>query len=83
MMAKSIAILNLVSTTGSLRASHQTLSLVNPETSKQTLDELTQIGMVIRDHSEEFRIWAGSDIDLSLLLETAGDTLRRNHCMKF
>ena len=77
-MAKSIAILNLVSTTGSLRASAQTLSLVNPETSKQTLDELTQIGMVTyRDHSEEFRIWAGSDIDLSLLLETAGDTLRR------
>ena len=39
-MAKSIAILNLISTTGSLRASHQTLSLVNPETCKQTLDDL-------------------------------------------
>ena len=76
-MAKSIAILNLISTTGSLRASHQTLSLVNPETCTQTLDDLAELGMVTyRDHSDEFRIWAGSSIDLNSLLENAQDTLQ-------
>ena len=76
-MAKSIAILNLISTTGSLRASHQTLSLVNPETCEQTLDDLAELGMVTyRDHSDEFRIWAGSLVDLNSLLENARDTLQ-------
>ena len=58
-LAKSIALLNLVSTTGTVRASRQVLALVD-ERLEQTLAELENAGIVTyRDFVDEFPGLAG------------------------
>ena len=70
-MAKAIAVLNLVSTTGAIRASRQILSLIasNADT---TLNELEDAGVITyRDFADEYRIWHGTDVDIRGLLDAS------------
>ena len=76
-MAKRIAVLNLVSTTGVVRASRALLSLTEPHADR-VLADLEGAGIVAyRDFSDEYRIWQGSDIDIGRLLQRARFRIRR------
>ena len=76
-MAKAIALLNLVSTTGTIRASSQALSLTDTE-SDDTLAGLEAAGVVIyREFADEYRTWQGTDVDLRRLLDVARQWVRR------
>ena len=67
-LAKAVALLNLVSTTGTIRASRPMLRLVARD-SDATLDELEGAGVVTyRDFADEYRVWQGTDVDIRLLL---------------
>ena len=70
-LAKAIAVLNLVSTGGPLRASTEILRLVDPNVDK-LLDDLESSSLVTyRDFAGEYRIWQGSDIDLRSRVDAA------------
>ena len=76
-LAKSIALLNLVSTAGTVRASRQILALVDGR-SEATLAELENAGVVTyRDFADEYRIWQGTDVDIRLLLESIRQRIQR------
>ena len=76
-MAKAVALLNLVSTTGTIRASSQMLSLTDAD-SGDTLAGLEAAGVVIyRDFADEYRIWQGTDVDLRRVLDAAYQRVRR------
>ena len=76
-MAKRIAVLNLISTTGVVRASRALLSLTDPH-ADVVLAELEAVGMLTyRDFADEYRIWQGSDIDIGRLIEDARLRIRR------
>ena len=76
-LVKSIALFNLVSTTGTVRASRQVLALVD-EQIEGTLAELQNAGIVTyRDFADEYRIWQGTDVDIRLLLESARQRVQR------
>ncbi|MDE0497519.1 MAG: hypothetical protein OXH86_09215 [Acidimicrobiaceae bacterium] len=63
-LAKAIALLNLVSTAGPLRASTEVLRLVDVD-ADDLLGTLESSSLVTyRDFAGEYRIWQGSDIDL-------------------
>ena len=70
-LAKAVALLNLVSTTGTFRASAAILARTDRDTDK-TLAELAQSSIVTyRDFADEYRIWQGTDVDINLLLDSA------------
>jgi len=70
-VAKAVALLNLVSTTGTLRAS-QSLLMLTGRGADVALAKLESAGVVTyRDFADEYRIWQGSDIDVGLLLDAA------------
>ena len=70
-LAKAVALLNLVSTTGTVRASQPVLALADKGSDK-ALDGLEGSGIVTyRDFADEYRIWQGTDVDIGLLLDTA------------
>ena len=76
-MAKAIALLNLVSTTGTVRASRPILAL-SARRADAALADLESAGIVTyRDFADEYRIWHGSDVDLGLLLDTARERGQR------
>ena len=76
-LAKSIALLNLVSTTGTVRASRQMLALVDGRFDV-TLAELENAGVVTyRDFADEYRVWQGTDVDIRLLLESVRQRTQR------
>ena len=76
-LAKAIALLNLVSTTGTVRASRELLALVDGR-ADDTLTELESAGVVTyRDFADEYRIWDGTDVDIRLLLDTARQPIQR------
>ena len=76
-MAKRIAVLNLISTTGVVRASRALLSLTDPH-ADMVLADLEAAGMATyRDFADEYRIWQGSDIDIGHLIEGARVHIRR------
>ena len=76
-MAKAVALLNLVSTMGTLRASSRVLSLIDGDSDK-VLAELEAAGVVIyRDFADEYRIWHGTDVDLRCLLDAAHQQVQR------
>ena len=69
-LAKSVALLNLISTGGTLRASPEILRLAEPEGSAD-LDALEARGVVTwRNFAGEYRIWQGAETDIRRLLET-------------
>ena len=70
-LAQTVALLNLVSTTGTLRASTAILARTGKGADK-TLAELETAGVVTyRDFADEYRIWQGTDVDINLLLDSA------------
>lgn len=70
-LAKAVAVLNLVSTAGPLRASTDVLRLVDPGADK-LLDCLELSSLVTyREFASEYRIWQGSDIDLRARVDAA------------
>ena len=70
-LAKSVAVLNLVSTTGVVRASRRLLAEIDPH-APELLPELETAGVVTyRDFSDEYRIWQGTDVDIPLRLSRA------------
>ena len=76
-LAKSIAILNLVSTGGAARASAQVLDIaLNSATT--ALTSLQDAGIVTyRDFADEFRIWHGTDVDIHRLIKDAHAKVQR------
>ncbi len=70
-LAKAVALLNLVSTSGTLRASKQMLRLVD-NNADETLVELEDTGIVTyREFADEYRVWHGTDIDVRDLVDVA------------
>ena len=77
---KSVGLLNLVSTGGSLRASRAMVCYAAADGSEGTrteqevalrLDELERDGLItFRDFADEFRVWQGSDFDLKTAVST-------------
>ena len=76
-LAKSIAILNLVSTSGAARASAQVLDIALNGAAK-ALTSLQDAGIVTyRDFADEFRIWHGTDVDIRGLIKAAHAKVQR------
>jgi len=76
-LAKTVALLNLVSTSGTVRASSRVLSFAD-SASGDTLADLEEAGVVIyRTFADEYRIWEGTDVDVRGLLELAYQRTRR------
>jgi len=76
-LAKSIAILNLVGASGTIRASEALLGQV-AKRSTATLQKLEQRGLITyRAFADEYRIWQGSDLDVRVLIEGATATLAK------
>ncbi len=70
-IAKTIAVLNLVSTTGTLRASRETLRLVSRNADK-TVAGLEDVGLVTyRGFADEYRVWDGTDVDIRGILNAS------------
>ena len=77
-LAKTIALLNLVSTSGTIRASREVLSLAEPNT-ENALAELEARGVITyRAFADEYRIWQGTDIDIRRLLDAAHERMQQN-----
>lgn len=74
-LARAIAVLNLVSASGTLRASEQLLSLLHPRPTKTLASLESQSLVTYRDFADEYRLWQGSDIDLRDLVDTASSRL--------
>ena len=69
-LAKTIALLNLSATTGTIRASAPVIALAGSR--GDALAALEKAGIVTyRDFADEYRIWHGTDIDIRRLLEGA------------
>lgn len=76
-LAKSIAILNLVSTGGAARASAQVLDIAL-NGAATALTDLQDAGIVTyRDFADEFRIWHGTDVDIRGLIKAAHAKVQR------
>ena len=76
-LAKAIALLNLVSVGGTIRASSEVLSLVDSN-STELLKHLDGAGVAtFREFSDEYRIWQGTDVDIRHLLELARQRVDR------
>lgn len=74
-LAKSVALLNLVSASGAVRASASVLQLVDPESST-VLSGLEQRGLVTyRAFADEYRIWQGTDVNVAELTAAAHDRI--------
>lgn len=70
-LAKTIAVLNLVATSGTLRASRKVLGLAGGAVD-EALVQLKAAGLVTyRSFADEYRIWQGTDVDITDLLDAA------------
>ncbi len=76
-IAKSIAVLNLVGASGTIRASSTALAQIS-ERSASALEKLTDRGLITyRAFADEYRIWQGSDLDVRHLYECAASGLAK------
>ena len=76
-LVKAIALLNLVSTAGTIRASRQVLAFTDSHVD-ETLAGLEAGGIVTyRDFADEYRIWQGTDVDIRRLLDSARRQVER------
>ena len=83
---KTVGVLNLIAAGGALRASRELLSFAladgqagttTPTDVLERLDELEASGLVVyRDFATEYRVWRGSDFDLSGALRNARRSVR-------
>ena len=85
-LLKAAALLNVVDTSGVLRASEANLTFATHEPQQLTenaragtrkrLQRLNDAGyLTYRRHSDEYRLWAGTDIDIRARLQAARDRL--------
>ena len=75
-MAKRIGVLNLISSTGVVRASRELLRVTEPD-AEDVLADLEGIGILThRRFADEYRVWQGSDIDIGGLIEAARSSIR-------
>ena len=75
-LAKAIALLNLVSTAGTIRASSRVLALA--QSRGDALTALEKAGVITyRDFADEYRIWQGTDVDIRRLLDGARQRAQR------
>lgn len=76
-LAKAVALLNLISTSGAVRASRPVLELLDGAAAG-ALSELEAAGIITyREFADEYRIWAGTDVDVRRLLDAARRRVRR------
>ena len=76
-LAKAVALLNLISTSGAVRASRPVLELLDGAATG-ALSELEAAGIITyREFADEYRIWAGTDVDVRRLLDAARRRVRR------
>ena len=76
-LAKAVALLNLISTSGTLRASQEILRLVDRD-AEETLVELEEAGIVTyREFADEYRVWHGTDVDIRGLVDAALQQVKR------
>ena len=69
-LAKTIAVLNLAPSGGNIRASRQILELLFETETEQLLEELENRSLItFREFADEYRIWAGSDVNIESLVE--------------
>ena len=69
---KAIGVLNLLGKSGSLRASRSMVRYATGASSDAALEALEKKSIVTyRRHADEYRIWRGSDADITAALETA------------
>lgn len=72
---KTVGILNLVAGQASLRASRETIGFATGISRAKldgVLEDLVESGLLVyREFAQEFRIWRGSDFDISSALRTA------------
>ena len=81
-LAKAIALLNLVSLGGTVRASSEVLSLVDAD-STNLLAHLDGAGIVtFREFADEYRIWQGTDVDIRRLMELARQKVGRQSLLE-
>ena len=81
-LAKAIALLNLVSVGGTVRASSEVLSLVDAN-STDLLTRLDGAGVVtFREFADEYRIWQGTDVDIRRLMEIAQQKIGRQSLLE-
>ena len=70
-LAKAVALLNLVSSSGTVRASKQLLRLVDSN-ADEILVELEEAGIVTyREFADEYRVWHGTDVDIRGLVDAS------------
>lgn len=75
-LLKSVALLNLVSSGGSLRASPVLLKILDNQ--PENLAKLEQESLLVyRQFADEYRIWQGSELNLSEIIQTYIDTQSR------
>lgn len=76
-IVKAVALLNLVSISGTIRASSRVLALIDTEVAV-TLAALDEAGIITyREFADEYRIWQGTDIDIRRLLEATRHQVQR------
>ena len=81
-LAKAVALLNLVSTTGVMRASSQVLELLD-SSFRDPIQVLKSLGIVTyRKFSDEYRIWQGTDVDIQQLLDAAHQQVARQSLLE-
>ena len=69
---KTVGVLNLVSSGGSLRASQSQLRLLLGDDTDQVLESLSERGLITyRTFSDEWRVWQGSDYDIQGSIDLA------------
>ena len=77
-LAKSIALLNLVSISRTIRASRKVLALA-VSNAEDDLAELDARGVITyRTFADEYRIWQGTDIDVRRVLDGAHERLQQS-----
>ena len=81
-MAKRIAVMNLIATTGVVRASRALLSFTDPHADRR-LTDLEAAGIAtFRDFADEYRIWQGTDVDVGRLIEDARLRIRQRRLVE-
>ena len=76
-LAKAVAVLNLVSASGTVRASKPLLARTG-RTALEALDELEAAGVLTyRRFADEYRAWQGTDVDIRRLLEATGEQVAK------
>lgn len=76
-LAKAVAILNLVSASGPIRASRNLLHNVDSDAGHHLTSLEAKGILTYRDFADEYRVWHGSGLNILQLLQESRDQVRR------